>query len=156
MMEQYGLTLAAIESDLNENREERFIAAFHTFTGLCYLLLASQLVFVKENPAPFRDKRRQMREITDTEPYRSVIAGNQGIHQEQPRLDHHRLQGRRTGSRPRRCPLFVLDDTHIAYHERTAGQHYENLKNGSPLVIAFAKPREEAGLPLPRQRGAAR
>ena len=34
--------------------------------------------------------------------------------------------------------LFVLDDTHIAYHERTAGQHYENLKNGSPLVIAFA------------------
>ena len=80
MMEQYGLTLAAIESDLNENREERFIAAFHTFTGLCYLLLASQLVFVKENPAPFRDKRRQMREITDTEPYRSVIAGNQGIH----------------------------------------------------------------------------
>ena len=21
--------------------------------------------------------------------------------------------------------LFVLDDTHIAYHERTAGQHYE-------------------------------
>ena len=80
MMEQYGLTLAAIESDLNENREERFIAAFHTFTGLCYLLLASQLVFIKENPAPFRDKRRQMREITDTEPYRSVIAGNQGIH----------------------------------------------------------------------------
>ena len=54
------MTLAAIESDLNENREERFIAAFHTFTGLCYLLLASQLVFVKENPAPFRDKRRQM------------------------------------------------------------------------------------------------
>lgn len=37
--------------------------------------------------------------------------------------------------------LFVLDDTHIAYHERTAGQHYENLKNGSPLVIAFANPR---------------
>ena len=32
--------------------------------------------------------------------------------------------------------LFVLDDTHIAYHER--------------------QPREEAGLPLPRQRGAAR
>ena len=24
--------------------------------------------------------------------------------------------------------LFVLDDTHIAYHERTAGQHYENLE----------------------------
>ena len=40
--------------------------------------------------------------------------------------------------------LFVLDDTHIAYHERTAGQHYENLKNGSPLVIAFASRRSRA------------
>jgi predicted pyridoxine 5'-phosphate oxidase superfamily flavin-nucleotide-binding protein len=27
--------------------------------------------------------------------------------------------------------MFVLDDNHLAYHERTAGQHYENLKNGS-------------------------
>ena len=26
--------------------------------------------------------------------------------------------------------MFVLDDNHLAYHERTAGQHYENLKNG--------------------------
>ena len=52
--------------------------------------------------------------------------------------------------------LFVLDDTHIAYHERTAGQHYENLKNGSPAGHRFRQPREEAGLPLPRQRGAAR
>ena len=42
--------------------------------------------------------------------------------------------------------LFVLDDTHIAYHERTAGQHYENLKNGSPLVIAFANLEKKQGI----------
>lgn len=41
--------------------------------------------------------------------------------------------------------LFVLDDTHIAYHERTAGQTYENLKNGSPLVIAFANLEKKQG-----------
>ena len=41
--------------------------------------------------------------------------------------------------------LFVLDDTHIAYHECTAGQHYENLKNGSPLVIAFANLEKKQG-----------
>ena len=35
--------------------------------------------------------------------------------------------------------LFVLDDTH------TAGQHYENLKNGSPLVIAFANLEKKQG-----------
>ena len=44
--------------------------------------------------------------------------------------------------------LFVLDDTHIAYHERTAGQHYENLKNGSPLVIAFANLEKKQGCTL--------
>ena len=33
--------------------------------------------------------------------------------------------------------LFVLDDT--------AGQHYENLKNGSPLVIAFANLEKKQG-----------
>ena len=27
--------------------------------------------------------------------------------------------------------LFVLDDTHIAYHERTAGQHYRNLQTAA-------------------------
>lgn len=32
--------------------------------------------------------------------------------------------------------MFVLDDNHLAYHERTAGQHYRNLQDGSPLVIA--------------------
>ena len=41
--------------------------------------------------------------------------------------------------------LFVLDDSHIAYHERTAGQTYENLKDGSPLVIAFANLAEKKG-----------
>ncbi|KAB8295524.1 pyridoxamine 5'-phosphate oxidase family protein [Bifidobacterium avesanii] len=41
--------------------------------------------------------------------------------------------------------LFVLDDNHIAYHERTAGQAYQNLKDGSPLVIAFANLAEKKG-----------
>ena len=34
--------------------------------------------------------------------------------------------------------MFVLDDNHLAYHERTAGQHYRNLEDGSPLVVAYA------------------
>ena len=33
--------------------------------------------------------------------------------------------------------MFVLDDHHLAYHERTAGQVYRNLQDGSPLVIAL-------------------
>ena len=33
---------------------------------------------------------------------------------------------------------FVLDDHHIAYHERTARQHYQNLLDGSELVIGVA------------------
>lgn len=41
--------------------------------------------------------------------------------------------------------LFVLDDTHIAYHERTAGQHYRNLQDGSPLVVAVANLAEKKG-----------
>jgi predicted pyridoxine 5'-phosphate oxidase superfamily flavin-nucleotide-binding protein len=41
--------------------------------------------------------------------------------------------------------LFVLDDTHIAYHERTAGQVYRNLEDGSPLVIAFANLAQKTG-----------
>ncbi|KFI73879.1 pyridoxamine 5'-phosphate oxidase family protein [Bifidobacterium mongoliense] len=41
--------------------------------------------------------------------------------------------------------MFVLDDSHLAYHERTAGQHYENLKNGSPLVVAGANLAEKKG-----------
>lgn len=27
--------------------------------------------------------------------------------------------------------MFVLDDNHLAYHERTAGQHYRNLQDGT-------------------------
>ena len=41
--------------------------------------------------------------------------------------------------------LFVLDDTHSAYHERTAGQTYQNLKDGSPLVVAFANLAQKKG-----------
>ncbi|MBT1178734.1 pyridoxamine 5'-phosphate oxidase family protein [Bifidobacterium vespertilionis] len=41
--------------------------------------------------------------------------------------------------------LFVLDENHIAYHERTAGQAYQNLKDGSPLVIAYANLAEKKG-----------
>ena len=41
--------------------------------------------------------------------------------------------------------LFVLDDTHIAYHERTAGLHFRNLQDGSPLVIAVANLAEKKG-----------
>ena len=52
--------------------------------------------------------------------------------------------------------LFVLDDTHIAYHERTAGQTLREPQERFPAGHRFRQPREEAGLPLPRQRGAAR
>lgn len=41
--------------------------------------------------------------------------------------------------------LFVLDDNHLAYHERTAGQHYRNLKDGSQLVVAGANLAEKKG-----------
>ena len=41
--------------------------------------------------------------------------------------------------------MFVLDDNHLAYHERTAGQHYRNLQDGSPLVIAVANLAEKKG-----------
>ena len=41
--------------------------------------------------------------------------------------------------------MFVLDDNHIAYRERTAGQHYQNLKDGSDLVVAFANLAEKKG-----------
>ena len=41
--------------------------------------------------------------------------------------------------------LYVLDDHHIAYHERTAGQTYRNLQDGSPLVVAFANLAEKKG-----------
>ncbi|RSX50664.1 pyridoxamine 5'-phosphate oxidase family protein [Bifidobacterium callimiconis] len=41
--------------------------------------------------------------------------------------------------------LFVLDDNHIAYHERTAGQAYKNLQANGKLVIAFANLAEKKG-----------
>ena len=41
--------------------------------------------------------------------------------------------------------LFVLDEHHLAYHERTAGQHYRNLQDGSPLVVAVANLAEKKG-----------
>ena len=40
---------------------------------------------------------------------------------------------------------FVIDDNHIGYHERTAGQIMSDLRNGSPLVIAFANLEERKG-----------
>ena len=41
--------------------------------------------------------------------------------------------------------MFVLDDNHLAYHERTAGQTYRNLENGSPLVVAFVNFEQKKG-----------
>ena len=40
---------------------------------------------------------------------------------------------------------FVIDDTHIGYHERTAGQMYRNLLDGSELVIAVANLEQKRG-----------
>lgn len=40
---------------------------------------------------------------------------------------------------------FVIDDNHIGYHERTAGQIMRNLRDGSPLVIAFANLEQKKG-----------
>lgn len=37
------------------------------------------------------------------------------------------------------------DGNHLAYHERTAGQHYRNLQDGSPLVVAVANLAEKKG-----------
>ena len=43
---------------------------------------------------------------------------------------------------------FVIDDTHIGYHERTAGQMYRNLLDGSELVIAVANLEQKRGYRL--------
>lgn len=40
---------------------------------------------------------------------------------------------------------FVIDDNHIGYHERTAGQMYRNLLDGSELVIAVANLEQKKG-----------
>lgn len=34
--------------------------------------------------------------------------------------------------------MFIIDSNHIGYHERTAGQTYRNLLDGSDLVVAVA------------------
>lgn len=47
--------------------------------------------------------------------------------------------------------MFVLDDNHLAYHERTAGQHYRNLQDGT-AGRRRRQPGREEGLPLPRHR----
>lgn len=41
--------------------------------------------------------------------------------------------------------VFVIDDNHIGYHERTAGQMYRNLLDGSELVIAVANLEQRKG-----------
>lgn len=41
--------------------------------------------------------------------------------------------------------MFVLDDNHLAYHERTGGRTLRNLENGSSLVVAFVNFDERKG-----------
>lgn len=41
--------------------------------------------------------------------------------------------------------MFVLDDEHLAYHERTAGQHFANLSDGSDLVVACVNFEQKKG-----------
>ena len=43
--------------------------------------------------------------------------------------------------------MFVLDDNHLAYHERTAGQHYRNLHDD--IYDAQVKVAEEKGTKKP-------
>ena len=45
--------------------------------------------------------------------------------------------------------LFVLDDTHIAYHERTAGQHYVVLHVDDDIYNEQVKVAEEKGTKKP-------
>ena len=50
--------------------------------------------------------------------------------------------------------MFIIDNNHIGYHERTAGQTYRNLLDGSDLVVAVAnleqvKVAEERGTKKP-------
>lgn len=47
--------------------------------------------------------------------------------------------------------MFIIDNNHIGYHERTAGQTYRNLLAGR----RGRQPRTEEGIPFPRQRRAA-
>lgn len=41
--------------------------------------------------------------------------------------------------------MFIIDDNHIGYHERTAGQMYRNLLDGSELVVAVANLEQRKG-----------
>lgn len=41
--------------------------------------------------------------------------------------------------------MFIIDDNHIGYHERTAGQMYRNLFDGSELVVAVANLEQRKG-----------
>ncbi|GGI13720.1 flavin-nucleotide-binding protein [Galliscardovia ingluviei] len=41
--------------------------------------------------------------------------------------------------------MFVLDDNHLAYHERTAGQAFSNVKANGKLVVAVANLAEKKG-----------
>lgn len=40
---------------------------------------------------------------------------------------------------------FIIDSSHIGYHERTAGQTYRNLLDGSDLVVAVANLEQKKG-----------
>ena len=44
--------------------------------------------------------------------------------------------------------LFVLDDTHIAYHERTAGQHYDDIYNEQVKVAEEKGTKKPAVIPV--------
>lgn len=50
--------------------------------------------------------------------------------------------------------MFIIDNNHIGYHERTAGQTYRNLLDGRSGRRG-RQPRTEEGIPFPRQRRAA-
>ena len=41
--------------------------------------------------------------------------------------------------------MFIIDSNHIGYHERTAGQTYRNLLDGSDLVVAVANLEQKKG-----------
>ena len=41
--------------------------------------------------------------------------------------------------------MFVLDDNHLAYHERTAGQAFRNIQANGKLVVACANLAEKKG-----------
>ncbi|MEE8725258.1 MAG: pyridoxamine 5'-phosphate oxidase family protein [Bifidobacterium crudilactis] len=41
--------------------------------------------------------------------------------------------------------MHVIDDTHIGYYERTAGQHYRNLQDNGRLIVMVVNPKEKKG-----------